>query len=119
LAFQTLQVGCPPPSLSSARVTSLRLLGVLIGFSGVLLIARPWATTSVVDMTGVLYMQLGSASVGPSFGYAKKFLSDLDIPHRTGVADGRHHHRPQRPPTASPQVRGHVISICQSVRGGT
>ena len=31
-------------------------------------------------MTGVLYMLLGSASVGLSFVYAKKFLSDLDIP---------------------------------------
>jgi drug/metabolite transporter (DMT)-like permease len=28
----------------------------------------------------VLYMLLGSASVGLSFVYAKKFLSDLDIP---------------------------------------
>jgi drug/metabolite transporter (DMT)-like permease len=66
--------------LRSEQVTPLRLLGILIGFSGVLLIARPWATTSAVDMTGVLYMLLGSASVGLSFVYAKKFLSDLDIP---------------------------------------
>ena len=66
--------------LRSEQITLLRLLGILIGFSGVLLIARPWATTSAVDMTGVLYMLLGSASVGLSFVYAKKFLSDLDIP---------------------------------------
>ena len=65
--------------LRSEQVTARRLLGVLIGFSGVLLIARPWAATSAVDMTGVLYMLLGSASVGLSFVYAKKFLSDLDI----------------------------------------
>jgi hypothetical protein len=43
-------------------------------------------------MTGVLYMLLGSASVGLSFVYAKKFLSDLDIPpvalttHQIGLA---------------------------------
>jgi drug/metabolite transporter (DMT)-like permease len=66
--------------LRSEQVTPRRLLGILIGFSGVLLIARPWAATSAVDMTGVLYMLLGSASVGLSFVYAKKFLSDLDIP---------------------------------------
>jgi drug/metabolite transporter (DMT)-like permease len=46
----------------------------------VLLIARPWATADAVDTAGVLYMLLGSASVGLSFVYAKKFLSDLDIP---------------------------------------
>lgn len=65
--------------LRSEQITLRRLLGVLIGFSGVLLIARPWAATGSVDMTGVLYMLLGSASVGLSFVYAKKFLSDLDI----------------------------------------
>jgi len=66
--------------LRSEQITLLRLLGILIGFSGVLLIARPWATNSPVDATGVLYMLFGSASVGLSFVYAKKFLSDLDIP---------------------------------------
>jgi drug/metabolite transporter (DMT)-like permease len=65
--------------LRSEQVTPLRLLGILIGFSGVLLIARPWATTGAVDRTGVLYMLLGPVSVGLSFVYAKKFLSDLDI----------------------------------------
>ena len=33
-----------------------------------------------MDSTGVLYMLLGSASVGVSFVYAKRFLSDLAIP---------------------------------------
>jgi drug/metabolite transporter (DMT)-like permease len=66
--------------LRSEQVTPRRHLGVLIGFGGVLLIARPWATADAVDMSGVLYMLLGSASVGLSFVYAKKFLSDLDIP---------------------------------------
>lgn len=65
--------------LRSERVTPRRLLGVLIGFSGVLLIARPWATAGAVDTTGVLYMVIGSASVGLSFVYAKKFISPLRI----------------------------------------
>ncbi len=66
--------------LRSERATPRRLLGIVIGFSGVLLIARPWASAGAVDVTGVLYMLLGSASVGLSFVYAKKFLTGLDIP---------------------------------------
>ena len=66
--------------LRSERVTPTRLLGVLIGFGGVLLIARPWVTDGDLDMTGVVCMLLGSASVGLSFVYAKRFLVGLDIP---------------------------------------
>ena len=65
--------------LRSERVTPLRFLGVLIGFGGVLLIARPWETTGGIDPAGVLFMLLGSASVGASFVYAKKFISPLAI----------------------------------------
>ena len=66
--------------LRSETVTPLRLAGALVGCGGVLLIARPWDTGGSVDITGVLYMLLGSASVGVSFVYAKKFLSKLAIP---------------------------------------
>ncbi|MGA8211160.1 MAG: DMT family transporter [Nocardioidaceae bacterium] len=66
--------------LRSEQVTPRRLSGILLGFSGVLLIARPWAAADAVDTSGVLYMLLGSASVGLSFVYAKRFLSDLGIP---------------------------------------
>jgi len=66
--------------LRSERVTALRLLGVLVGFSGVLLIARPWESVDAVDPTGVAFMLLGSVSVGLSFVYAKRFLSGLPIP---------------------------------------
>ncbi|MBD8870341.1 DMT family transporter [Nocardioides sp. MJB4] len=65
--------------LRSDRVTPVRLLGVLVGFGGVLLIARPWSATGAVDPVGVAYMLLGSASVGLSFVYAKRFLSGLGI----------------------------------------
>ena len=61
-------------------MTPTRLLGVLIGFGGVLLIARPWVTDGDLDMTGVACMLLGSASVGLSFVYAKRFLVGLEIP---------------------------------------
>ena len=66
--------------LRSERVTAVRLLGVIVGFSGVLLIARPWESVDAVDPTGVAYMLLGSVSVGLSFVYAKRFLSGLPIP---------------------------------------
>lgn len=66
--------------LRSERVTALRLLGVLVGFTGVLLIARPWEAAAAVDPTGVALMLIGSASVGLSFVYAKRFLSGLAIP---------------------------------------
>ncbi len=66
--------------LRSERPTPLRVLGVLVGFSGVLVIARPWDTDSQIDPVGVLYMLLGAASVGLSFVYARRFLVDLRIP---------------------------------------
>lgn len=66
--------------LRSERVTLVRLGGVLIGFTGVVLIARPWDTSGSVDTTGVMFMLLGSASVGLSFVYARKYLSHLALP---------------------------------------
>jgi drug/metabolite transporter (DMT)-like permease len=66
--------------LRSEPITPFRLLGVLVGFGGVLLIARPWDTNGSVNVEGVLDMLLGSASVGLSFVYAKKFLSEQAIP---------------------------------------
>ena len=55
------------------------IIGVLVGLGGVVLIARPWESGGAVSMTGVLWMALGSAAVGLSFVYAKRFLVDLDI----------------------------------------
>ncbi|MDR3452119.1 MAG: DMT family transporter, partial [Rhodoferax sp.] len=55
-------------------------LGIGCGFVGVLLIAKPWkADASGIDLQGVLYMVMGSLSVGCSFVYAKRFLTQLDI----------------------------------------
>jgi drug/metabolite transporter (DMT)-like permease len=54
--------------------------GVALGFVGVLLIAKPWATgPGGISLEGVLYMVVGSLSVGCSFVYAKRFISGLGI----------------------------------------
>ena len=54
--------------------------GTLLGFLGVLLIARPW-THSIegVNVAGVLWMVAGSFSAGCSFVYARRFISPLGL----------------------------------------
>ena len=48
-----------------------RRFGVLCGFVGVLMIARPWnGAVASVDLRSVAYMVAGSLSVGCSFVYA-------------------------------------------------
>ena len=54
--------------------------GALLGFVGVLLIARPWSgDIGQVSVAGVLWMVAGSLSVGCSFVYARKFISPLGL----------------------------------------
>jgi drug/metabolite transporter (DMT)-like permease len=53
---------------------------VVLGFFGVLLIARPWSGSGAMDLTGVAYMIAGSLSVGCSFVYARRFISPLKLP---------------------------------------
>ena len=66
--------------LRQEPINRYTLLGLLLGFAGVLLIARPWNTGgSGVDVHGVLYMVGGSLSVGCSFVYARRFLVNKDI----------------------------------------
>jgi drug/metabolite transporter (DMT)-like permease len=53
--------------------------GTLLGFAGVLLIARPWGGSGQVSLPGVLWMIAGSLSVGGSFVYARRFISPLGL----------------------------------------
>ena len=53
--------------------------GTLLGFAGVLVIARPWSGSGQVSILGVLWMIVGSLSVGCSFVYARKFISPLGL----------------------------------------
>lgn len=66
--------------LRSEPLTRKRLAGVVAGFAGVLLIARPWAAEGGADLAGVGFMTVGALSVGLSFVYARRFLSPLGIP---------------------------------------
>ena len=66
--------------LRQEPVTARKLVGVGLGFLGVLLIARPWSVgAGHIDLEGVAYMIVGSFSVGCSFVYARRFMSNLDI----------------------------------------
>ncbi|RDK01732.1 DMT family transporter [Paraburkholderia lacunae] len=66
--------------LGLERPTARMIFGILSGFVGVLMIARPWnAHASGLDLLGVFYMVAGSLSVGCSFVYARRFLSGLDL----------------------------------------
>jgi drug/metabolite transporter (DMT)-like permease len=67
--------------LREEKLNARMALGTLMGFGGVMLIARPWATgTESISLEGVLYMALGSISIGCSFVYARRFLTGLNIP---------------------------------------
>jgi len=66
--------------LRQEKITVLRLCGLMLGFAGVILIAKPWQVSGEsISLAGVGYMILGSLSVGVSFVYAKKFLADKQI----------------------------------------
>ena len=67
--------------LREEKLNTRMTLGTLMGFVGVMMIARPWATgTAAISLEGVLYMTLGSLSIGASFVYARRFLTGLNIP---------------------------------------
>lgn len=66
--------------LRQEKISVMRLCGLMLGFAGVILIAKPWQVSGEsISLAGVGYMILGSLSVGISFVYAKKFLADKQI----------------------------------------
>ncbi|MEQ8390760.1 MAG: DMT family transporter [Thalassospira sp.] len=66
--------------LRSEPINRRSIGGLLFGFAGVMLIAQPWNTSvSVSDLAGIGYIAFGSACVGLSFVYARRFLSPLGI----------------------------------------
>ncbi|MDP4553404.1 DMT family transporter [Alkalihalobacillus macyae] len=66
--------------LKEEKLSKWKIAGVFAGFIGVLLIAKPWVNGEAsLNLSGVLYMTIGSLSVGISFVYAKRFLSHINI----------------------------------------
>ncbi len=66
--------------LSEEKFDGSRILGVLVGLAGVIAIARPFeaeAGSSTVE--GVVFMVIGSMSLGISFVYARRFLTPLNL----------------------------------------
>ncbi|WP_036564473.1 DMT family transporter [Brucella intermedia] len=69
--------------LREDRPTLQMAIGVVLGFAGIVLSARPWEDSAAVPLAGVLWMLAGTLSVGGSFVYARKFLSPLNLPPLT------------------------------------
>lgn len=67
--------------LKEEPITSSKIVGILVGFFGVLIIANPFAESiSDSSLKGTLYLLMGALSVGSSFVYAKKFIVPLKLP---------------------------------------
>ena len=63
------------------RATVMKSLGVLIGFSGVVLVGyQPEMSVLNSDIAGVAYMSCGALCVGASFVYARRFITPLGLP---------------------------------------
>lgn len=61
-------------------LSARKLCGVILGFLGVILVARPWANgDAAINLGGVAYILLGSFSLASSFVYARRFMVDLGI----------------------------------------
>lgn len=67
--------------MSEEKFDRSRVLGLLIGLLGVLTIARPFeANSASASMEGVIFMVIGSLSLGISFVYARRFITPLNLP---------------------------------------
>ena len=67
--------------LRSEKPNGMMLAGVLTGFAGIVLIARPWeATERTVDLAGVLWMLAATMVLGLSYVYVRRFLSPHNLP---------------------------------------
>jgi drug/metabolite transporter (DMT)-like permease len=65
--------------LRDEPINILTASGILLGFLGVILIARPWSHGFDMNVTGVLWMIGGSFSLGAAFVYTRKFISPLGL----------------------------------------
>lgn len=64
--------------LRGEKVGRLRVLGVAVGFLGVLLISQPWAADRGPDPLGFVMVLAASASYGVGWIYVRRFLTSAD-----------------------------------------
>ena len=66
--------------LKDEKISKFSFLGVIVGFIGVILISGVFSE-NILDsnIEGLVYMLLGSLSIGASFVYAKKYITPLNI----------------------------------------
>jgi drug/metabolite transporter (DMT)-like permease len=66
--------------LHEEKASKTKIAGIIIGFIGVIIIAKPSDSKLFeANFEGIIYMVLGSLSVGASFIYAKKYILPLGI----------------------------------------
>jgi drug/metabolite transporter (DMT)-like permease len=67
--------------LRTERPNALMLAGVVTGFAGIVLIARPWERSGgSIDIDGVLWMLAATSILGLSYVYVRRFLSPHNLP---------------------------------------
>ncbi|WP_262562897.1 DMT family transporter [Agrobacterium tumefaciens] len=67
--------------LRTEKLNALMLGGVLVGFAGIILIARPWeGSDRTIDMAGVFWMLAATTILGVSYVYVRRFLSPHNLP---------------------------------------
>lgn len=66
--------------LNEEKLSKRKLLGIMLGFVGVLLLSKPFQSgAESASLAGVFYMVLGSLCGGIAFAYTKKYISPLGV----------------------------------------
>ena len=67
--------------LRTEKQNAMMIAGVLLGFAGIVLIARPWeGSDRTIDIHGVLWMLAATTILGLSYVYVRRFLSPFNLP---------------------------------------
>jgi drug/metabolite transporter (DMT)-like permease len=67
--------------LRHEKFNGMMALGVVLGFGGIVLIARPWeGAQSAIDLTGVCWLLASSMTLGLSYIYVRRFLTPANLP---------------------------------------
>jgi drug/metabolite transporter (DMT)-like permease len=67
--------------LRTEKLNGFMAAGVVLGFAGIALIARPWeGTANPINLAGVSWMLTGSIILGLSYVYVRRFLAPVNLP---------------------------------------